>query len=228
MKRACRRPLRGCIQVLSFLAAAMLLPPAFCSCAGPPPPAVDRLIIPPVLTEDPDRSPGSEEVQVPDESGALELTVEKAVVLALENNRALKVESFNPAIVQTAEDEARAVFDPFLSGSYTWEKERIEVGSPFRDRETIEEQQADFGVSGRLPTGTDVEIGISMGETRSEAGEGDLHETRVGLSVTQALLQGFGPSYNLANLRQARLDTAVSAYELRSFTEALVAQVEET
>ena len=206
----------------------MLLPPAFCSCAGPPPPAVDRLIIPPVLTEDPDRSPGSEEVQVPDESGALELTVEKAVVLALENNRALKVESFNPAIVQTAEDEARAVFDPFLSGSYTWEKERIEVGSPFRDRETIEEQQADFGVSGRLPTGTDVEIGISMGETRSEAGEGDLHETRVGLSVTQALLQGFGPSYNLANLRQARLDTAVSAYELRSFTEALVAQVEET
>jgi outer membrane protein TolC len=46
--------------------------------------------------------------------------------------------------------------------------------------------------------------------------------------VTQALLQGRGLDVNLANLRQAELDTRFSQYELRGFIEALVAQVEET
>lgn len=208
--------------------AAVLLLLVFCSCAGQPPPAVDRQITPPVLQDAPAWSSAAEGMQAYHEAGPIELTVEKAVILALENNPALKVESFNPAIVQTAEDEARAVFDPLFSGSYAWVRERIEAESPFRDRETIEEHQAGLGVSGRLPTGTDVEIGLSTGQTRSDPGDGDLHETRVGLGVTQALLQGFGPAYNLATLRQARLDTALSTYELRSFTEALVALVEET
>jgi outer membrane protein TolC len=47
------------------------------------------------------------------------------------------------------------------------------------------------------------------------------------LSVTQALLQGLGSDVNLASVRQARLDTAISAQELRGLTEALVAQVEQ-
>jgi outer membrane protein TolC len=211
------------------MAAAVLLTLVFCSCAGPPPPAVDRQITPPVLQDAPAWSSAAEGMQAYHEAGPIELTVEKAVIFALENNQALRVESFNPAIVQTAEDEARAVFDPLFSGSYAWVRERIEAGPSFpADDETIEEHQAGLGVSSRLPTGTDVEIGLSTGQTRSDPGDGDLHETRVGLSVTQALLQGFGPAYNLATLRQARLDTAVSTYELRSFTEALVALVEET
>ena len=52
--------------------------------------------------------------------------------------------------------------------------------------------------------------------------------TRLGLTVNQAILRGYGSDVNLVRLQQARLDTRMSEYELRGFTQALVAQVEET
>jgi outer membrane protein TolC len=48
------------------------------------------------------------------------------------------------------------------------------------------------------------------------------------MTVTQALLRGYGTDVNLARLQQARLDTRMSEYELRGFTEFLVAEVERT
>ena len=52
--------------------------------------------------------------------------------------------------------------------------------------------------------------------------------SRLGLTVNQAILRGYGSDVNLVRLRQARLETRMSEYELRGFTQALVAQVEET
>jgi outer membrane protein TolC len=46
------------------------------------------------------------------------------------------------------------------------------------------------------------------------------------LTVTQSLLRGRGPGVNLARLRQSRLDTEISLYELQGAAEALVAQIE--
>jgi len=51
-------------------------------------------------------------------------------------------------------------------------------------------------------------------------------QARIGLTITQSLLQGFGPAVNLVSLRQAELDTAASLYELRGMAEALVAETE--
>ena len=52
--------------------------------------------------------------------------------------------------------------------------------------------------------------------------------TRLGLSVTQSLLRGFGTDVNLAQLRQSQLETDITQYELRGFSESLLAQVETT
>ena len=52
--------------------------------------------------------------------------------------------------------------------------------------------------------------------------------SRLGLTVNQAILRGYGSDVNLVRLQQARLETRMSEYELRGFTLALVAQVEET
>ena len=49
---------------------------------------------------------------------------------------------------------------------------------------------------------------------------------RMGMTVTQALLRGYGSSVNLASIRQAQLNTAATVYELRGITEALLAQTE--
>jgi outer membrane protein len=50
----------------------------------------------------------------------------------------------------------------------------------------------------------------------------------LGMTVSQALLKGYGTDVNLARLQQARLDTRMSEYELRGFIEFLVAEVERT
>ena len=54
------------------------------------------------------------------------------------------------------------------------------------------------------------------------------YTTRLGASVTQPLLRGFGTTVNLASVEQAKIDTKASQYELRGFVENLVAQIEET
>ncbi len=46
--------------------------------------------------------------------GRLELDVAQAILMAIENNQALKVERLNPDITRTSEGEQRAVFDPVL------------------------------------------------------------------------------------------------------------------
>lgn len=228
--RLCRR-MRAFTVSPGILAVAVCVFLASCATAGPgqtgstlPPPgslpsAEQRREISPATDGEGERSG-------PARSGPLEITVEKAIVLALQNNRALQVESFNPEIVQTAEDEARAVFDPSLSATYARSREKID--SPFIENEKRKETIGSLGIAGRLPTGTDVGIGVTTERTWSDLYSDDLHESRVGVSVTQALLRGAGLGYNLAALRRARLDTAASRYELRGFTEALVARVEET
>jgi outer membrane protein len=160
--------------------------------------------------------------------GPIEVTVQNAILLALEHNRALKVEKFNPAIRRTGEDEERADFDPILTGGYSRDREKSEITSRPNRENLTNEIDASLGISEYLPTGADLGIEVSTEQSWSNLYTDDLHESRVGLSITQALLRGAGVNYNLASLRQARLDTRSSQFELRGFAETLVAQVEET
>ncbi|MCF7855613.1 MAG: TolC family protein [Candidatus Pacebacteria bacterium] len=159
------------------------------------------------------------------DSGSLNIAIDQAVILALGNNRGLDIERLNPNIAGNAEDLERAVFDPVLSAS-------VEVGrekSESRSGDTVHGNtiRSDAGASLFLPTGTLVEAGVETGRTWG----GDLSDqyaARAGLTVTQALLRGVGLGVNLADLRQAGLDTRFSKYELYGFAEALVADVETT
>ena len=165
---------------------------------------------------------------VREEQGPLEITVQAAILLALENNRALKVEKFNPARKRAAEEEARSAFDPIMTGEYARTRERSDHDLRPGGISVDSEINANLGANEYLPTGTKIGIGMSTQQTWSGLYSDDLYESRLGLSVTQALLRGAGLGYNLAALRQARLDTSASLYELRGFAETLVAQVEET
>jgi hypothetical protein len=44
--------------------------------------------------------------------GPMKITILEALLLSLENNRALVVQRLNPSIVKTFEDQERALFDP--------------------------------------------------------------------------------------------------------------------
>ena len=196
---------------------------ALVSCArtdavDPPPALEGEAMIPP--------SEGEAESEPSEPAGPLELTVKEAILTALDNNRALRLERLSPKRSRVSEDSARAVFDPTLTAGYSTSRDRTDRRDTGAD-ETSKDFGADVGVSQFLPTGTSVEAGVSTDRSWSDL-YGDQHTTRADLTVTQALLRGAGLRRNLAALRQARLDTLASEYELRGFAESLVAQVEET
>jgi len=160
--------------------------------------------------------------------GTLDLSIEQAVFLALSNNRDLAVSRLSPVIVGAFELVERGEYDPELFAEAGFGKE-----------ETVESARAteeQFGVRGddvslgagvrqRLPSGTDVEAGVTQDRSISSRSP-EQQAARLGLSVTQALLRGAGPEVNLATIRVAELDTLASVYELRGLAEALLAETE--
>jgi len=166
-------------------------------------------------------------LDLPDE-GPLRLSVEQTLMLALDNNRDLRVRQLAPVVAGTFEDMERGTYDPELFSELTYtEEEASETSRSTGDQFAVQgrESLAVAGARQRLPTGTLVEASVE--QERSISNRAPEQQTaRAGLSVTQSLLRGFGPAVNLASVRQAELDTLASLYELRGFTEALVADTE--
>jgi outer membrane protein TolC len=154
-------------------------------------------------------------------TGPLEITVPQAILMALENNEALIVQGFNPQIRRTSEQEARAVFDPDLGASFSGRRTKTQTHGSAAS--VSKSGSAEIALGEFLPTGTTVVLSLGSDVEVDEPNDWTSH---AGLTVTQALLRGFGPAVNLASLRQARLDVLTSQYELRGFAETLVADTE--
>ncbi len=159
----------------------------------------------------------------------LRITLAEAILLAVEKNPSLAVERMTPSIQQTFEEQERAKFDAVLSAAVTVErndeKRPAQTGTKTEDLESTV-YEGSILLNQFFPTGTDVTLGVEHRTTDSSAYEELFSSTRLGLSMTQALLRGYGTDANLARLRQSQLQTDISHYELRGFAELLVAQVE--
>jgi len=157
--------------------------------------------------------------------GPLQMTIEQATLSALENNRSLVVQRFEPQITRTFVQEGLAVFDPIVRAELAYERDKI-AGGPAESE--FSGASAAVGVQEFLPTGTSLGL---IGTTPPNEIIGpveDEYASRIGFNATQSLLRGFGPAVNLASVNQAKIDVKISQYELRGFAQALVAQVEET
>jgi outer membrane protein len=161
--------------------------------------------------------------------GPIKITLQEALLLSLENNRALVVQRLNPSIVKTFEDQERAVFDPVTDAEISAGRDkaqRIARSGTARENFTTDTVEGFINLEQFFPTGTTVDIEGSSTGTDASFNSQRFYATRLGMTVTQAILRGYGSQVNLAALRQAALDTLLSEYELRGFTESLVAQVE--
>jgi outer membrane protein len=163
------------------------------------------------------------------QSGPLRISLNDATLSAMENNHSLVVERFNPSIQRTYTEEEQAVFDPVLSGDVF--VERNDTARPDNTDDDTQDTTTDvYGGSISLkeyfPTGTFLELEISSSVTDADQYDDPYAKSRLGLSVTQSLLRGYGTEVNQARIQQSRLETAISVYELRGFSETLVAQVE--
>ncbi|MBC8246982.1 MAG: TolC family protein [Deltaproteobacteria bacterium] len=161
--------------------------------------------------------------------GPLEITVRDAILIALENNRSLVVEQFNPVIQQTFEDQEQAVFDPVTGAEISAGREELQRQA--RTGSGTESSEVDIYLGGIsleqfFPTGTFVEVDATNRTSESSLYENPFSSTRLELSVTQPLLRGYGRDVNLVRLRQARLETDITRYELRGFSQSLLARVE--
>jgi len=224
---------KGC-HWLGFILGGALLST---SCAGIEPP-VDRTG--PVIVgtaafavnpseQGTDGSPAAVAPVLP--SGPITITANEAILMCLENNRSLVVERLTPAIRQTAEEQERALFDPVLSAAVAAgrvEGERLARSGSETEAFTTDTADGTISLATYFPTGTSVALEAGTTFTDSSLYDDRFYEARLGMTVNQALLRGLGAEVNLVQLRQARLDTRMSGYELRGFTESLVAEVEQT
>ena len=214
---------------------ALLIVPASCTlvekridrtAGGPNVPAdtmVRMAISPPSLSDAPEARTLS--------PGPLRISVTEATLICLENNRSLVVERSNPSIRQTSEDQERAVFDPVAGAEVSGGRvkgERLARSGSETEAFTTDAADGIISLEQYFPTGTTLALVGGTQIDDSSLYEDRFFSTRLGMTVTQALLQGYGTDVNLVRLRQARLDTRMSEYELRGFTEALVADVERT
>ena len=161
----------------------------------------------------------------------LKVSITEAILLCLENNRSLVVQRLNPSIEQTFEDEERAVFDPTINADVSAGRVKAErlarSGSETEDF-TADTAEGIISLEQYFPTGTTVALEAGTHMHDSSLYDDIFYSTRLGMTVTQALLRGYGTDVNMARLQQARLDVRMSEYELRGFTEFLVAEVERT
>jgi outer membrane protein TolC len=156
------------------------------------------------------------------DNGPLNITITQAVLLALENNKSLVVQRFNPQIKRTLEQQELAIFDPDLTGEFADEHTKVMTG-PIKSRSN--DSSMTVGIQEFFPTGTT--LGIT-GNTGADQLANDEYASRIAFGITQSLLRGFGTGVNMASVNQARLDIKISQYELRGFVQSLVAQIEET
>ncbi len=186
-----------------------------------------RSAVPPLPIPE-DLKPKLAEPQVfhrPPAGEPVDLSVEQATMLALTNNKDLHVQLLTPVITGTFEQIERGAYDPELFAEVEYDRERAVETSRSTEEEFDVEGEAAAAVMGlrqRIPTGTEIEASLGQSYSKSNRTP-DQYTTRIGLSLTQSLLRGFGPAVNLAGVRQAEMDFLASIYELRGFTEALLA-----
>ncbi|MCP1676617.1 outer membrane protein TolC [Natronocella acetinitrilica] len=202
------------------------------------PPLTTGQVLPPGAGADVDaplrlQLPDNWEPLTPSADEAAELSLEAAVFTALTNNRSLAIQQLQPAVTGTFEAIERATFDPVLFAEVGLFRERVVRQPEETEQDPFElrsrSEQGELGVRQVLPTGTDLEVSVRSRRQDTDRGAGfnnEQFDARAGITLTQALLQGGRIDSNLARLRQAELDTLASVYELRGFTESLVADVE--
>ena len=161
--------------------------------------------------------------------GPLKIGIREAILLAMENNQSLIVERMNPEIQQTFEQEELAVFDPLISPEVSSRRsvgDRLSRAGFSTETQIVDSITGSISLAKLFPTGTALDLEAGTSYTDSSLYSDTFTANRLGFSVTQALLRGMDVRANMARVNQARLDTLISEYELRGFTEIVLEQVE--
>ncbi len=157
-------------------------------------------------------------------SGPLALTAEEAALMALENNRALRVQRYEPLQRRELERVERGRFDPVVSLEALERRSRTELRDRLEEVGDEESTRVDAEMTVQTPWGG--RWGLEAGVDRMSRDPVERYATRLGVHATQPLLRGAGRAATVAELRKARLESRWSEYEVRAVAESLMAQVD--
>lgn len=162
----------------------------------------------------------------------LELTLQKAIHLALAKNFRIKTAAFSPQIAKEQQRSTSGKFDPTLGASATYSSSRRELRTLGTDLQVptladggladalfAEQSGSEFSTSitGLLPWGLTYDIGPTLNIDNDNRRDPQFtrYDSFAGLTLVQPLLKNFGTDVNLADVRIARANTAISQWELR-------------
>jgi outer membrane protein TolC len=159
-------------------------------------------------------------------NGPIEVTLSEAIMMALENNRELKVRRFTPRIRKTAEESAVSKFDINQSVNLSLGRSSRSATTAGGSGSASDSVSLDSSISRLYESGTRIEGSFSETFSSPDGAAADDWRTGLNLSLLSPLRRGKGQDVNLAAVRQARLDTRISIHELRGYTESIVSQTE--
>jgi outer membrane protein len=159
---------------------------------------------------------------------AVELSLERVLRMALASSPEIRVVGFDPAISREDMVAAAAAFDVAVFGGAerTWTDHN--TGSTFQTGRS-ETTAGEAGLRNRNIFGGQVELKWDMTRSWDDSAFTTLnprYESTLTLALTQPLLRGGGPDYNLAALHLAEVGQKVSYSQFRQKVEEVVAQVE--
>ena len=150
------------------------------------------------------------------------MDLRQSVILALKNNYRVQVDTLDVAVADQNVRKEKAAFDPFIGGQATNFRQSGYSGQ-YTQGEGL--YQSAY-VGGKLPTGTSYEVdGYSF--RLKDVSVNQERQTGVTVTVRQNLMQGLGLAANLAPIRVAAKNAAISRQAFRQEVSELVADVQE-
>jgi outer membrane protein TolC len=177
-----------------------------------------------------------------------EMSLDDAIRIALANSKVVRILAgttavasgqtiYDPAIVNTTVDQARAAFDPVITANNTFSRSEVPaaISDPTNPLNTIitgtRVDNYDLGLGITKKTATGGTLGLNYADNVARtAGFAPLNpqaRSAMTLSYSQPLLQGAGVDVNLAPIVIAQLNTERSFFQLKDAVQELVRSVTE-
>lgn len=157
------------------------------------------------------------------------LTLDEAIQRTIENNYAIRIQTYNPAIEATRIVEAEAAFDAvyFANASYN----RQDRPSPSALVGTQSDaRNLDTGVRKLLSTGATIQASYSLNRQKSNLVFQTLNPSYFNqfiMELRQPFLRGFGLDFNRSRIELARLDETISQERMRREIREVIFNVEQ-
>jgi outer membrane protein TolC len=167
--------------------------------------------------------------------GELHLSLREAVLLAVKNNLDIAIAGYNPRIKVEDIVIAKAVFDPTFSLTLDANRTVSPTATTLAGAtvNTVENRDVNASLVQKLPFGASYTLSMTNNrfDTNSKfaqpanGGINPSYKSFVTLSITQDLLKNFGVDVNMAPIKIARNNQAISVTQLRQQANQVITDV---